>query len=56
MTMPMPDTGEQFRMTRLQVFNWGTFSGLHDIPVSKSPFDQTFLLRRQIHDRSQPAE
>jgi uncharacterized protein YPO0396 len=25
-------------MTRLQVFNWGTFSGLHDIPVSKRGF------------------
>jgi uncharacterized protein YPO0396 len=38
MTMPLPATGEQFRMTRLQVFNWGTFSGLHDIPVSKRGF------------------
>ena len=38
MTMPTPGTGEQFRMTRLQVFNWGTFSGLHDIPVSKRGF------------------
>ena len=33
-----PDNGEQFRMTRLQVFNWGTFNGLHDIPVSKRGF------------------
>ncbi|NIA57637.1 AAA family ATPase [Massilia sp. TW-1] len=38
MNMPLPATGEQFRMTRLQVFNWGTFSGLHDIPVSKRGF------------------
>ncbi len=38
MTVPMPYAGEQFRMTRLQVFNWGTFSGLHDIPVSKRGF------------------
>lgn len=29
---------EQFRMDRLQVFNWGTFSGLHDIPVSERGF------------------
>ena len=29
---------EQFRMSRLQVFNWGTFSGLHDIPISKQGF------------------
>ena len=29
---------EQFRMTRLQVFNWGTFSGLHDIPMSERGF------------------
>ena len=29
---------EQFRISRLQVYNWGTFSGLHDIPVSKRGF------------------
>jgi uncharacterized protein YPO0396 len=29
---------EQFRMTRLQVYNWGTFSGLHDIPFSARGF------------------
>ena len=29
---------EQFRMTRLQVFNWGTFSGVHTIPISERGF------------------
>ena len=29
---------EQFRMTRLQVFNWGTFSGIHDVPISERGF------------------
>jgi len=29
---------EQYRMTRLQVFNWGTFSGLHDIPIAERGF------------------
>jgi len=29
---------EQFRMSRLQVFNWGTFSGLHNIPISERGF------------------
>lgn len=29
---------EQFRLTRLQVFNWGTFCGYHDIPVSAKGF------------------
>ena len=29
---------EQFRMARLQVYNWGTFSGLHDIPISEQGF------------------
>ncbi len=29
---------EQFRMTRLQVFNWGTFSDLHDVPISEKGF------------------
>src|SRR5471030_613846 len=27
-----------FRMRRLQVFNWGTFSDLHDIPVAARGF------------------
>ncbi|MES2324988.1 MAG: ATP-binding protein [Pseudomonadota bacterium] len=29
---------EQFRMARLQVFNWGTFAELHDIPISERGF------------------
>lgn len=29
---------EQFRMSRLQVFNWGTFSGLHDVPIAEQGF------------------
>jgi len=29
---------EQFRMRRLQVYNWGTFSGIHEIPVSERGF------------------
>lgn len=29
---------EQFRMTRLQVYNWGTFHGLYDIPISTQGF------------------
>ncbi len=29
---------EQFRMCKLQVFNWGTFSGLHDIPIAEQGF------------------
>ncbi len=34
MTIPK----EQFRMSQLQVFNWGTFSNLHDIPIAKRGF------------------
>lgn len=29
---------EQFRMKRLQVYNWGTFSGLHDVAISERGF------------------
>src|ERR1035441_9706537 len=29
---------DQWRMRRLQVFHWGTFSGLHDIPVAERGF------------------
>lgn len=29
---------EQFRIARLQVFNWGTFSGIHDIPIASRGF------------------
>jgi uncharacterized protein YPO0396 len=31
-------TADQFRMRRLQVFNWGTFTGLHDIPIAERGF------------------
>lgn len=29
---------QQFRMKRLQVYNWGTFSGLHDISIAERGF------------------
>ena len=29
---------QQFRMKRLQVYNWGTFSGLHDIAIAERGF------------------
>lgn len=29
---------EQFRMSKLQVLNWGTFSQLHEIPISRKGF------------------
>lgn len=29
---------EQFRMSRLQVYNWGTFTGIHDIPVAEKGY------------------
>lgn len=29
---------EQFRMRRLQVFNWGTFEGVHNIPIAEEGF------------------
>ncbi len=29
---------EQFRMARLQVYNWGTFSDLHEVPISERGF------------------
>ncbi len=29
---------EQFRMCRLQVHNWGTFSDVHDIPIAEQGF------------------
>jgi uncharacterized protein YPO0396 len=29
---------EQFRMSGLQVFNWGTFAGLHEVPISPKGF------------------
>jgi uncharacterized protein YPO0396 len=38
MPIPAPRAREQFRMARLQVYNWGTFSGLHDIPISERGF------------------
>lgn len=29
---------DQFRISKLQVFNWGTFSGVHDIPIARRGF------------------
>ncbi|MBP1206073.1 uncharacterized protein YPO0396 [Duganella sp. 1411] len=29
---------EQFRMHKLQVYNWGTFGGLHEVPISERGF------------------
>ena len=35
----LPDPrDEQLRMRRLQVFNWGTFSGLVDVPIAERGF------------------
>lgn len=30
--------GEQFRITKLQVYNWGTFEGTHTVPISPRGF------------------
>lgn len=30
--------GEQFRMSKLQVYNWGTFEGTHTVPISPRGF------------------
>ncbi len=35
--LPTP-SDEQFRMRRLQVLNWGTFSGLHEVPIAERGF------------------
>jgi len=29
---------EQFRIRQLQAFNWGTFSGIHTIPIAERGF------------------
>ena len=33
-----PRPVQQYRMRRLQIFNWGTFSELHDIPIAEEGF------------------
>ncbi|MES2743097.1 MAG: ATP-binding protein [Pseudomonadota bacterium] len=33
-----PFPPEQFRMAKLQVYNWGTFSELHEVPISARGF------------------
>ncbi|MCP2012440.1 uncharacterized protein YPO0396 [Duganella sp. HSC-15S17] len=35
---PRQQSREQFRMARLQVYNWGTFGGLHEVPISERGF------------------
>lgn len=34
----LPLLSPQFRMSRLQLFNWGTFSGIHTIPIAERGF------------------
>lgn len=29
---------EQFRIVKLQVYNWGTFSNIHEIPIAERGF------------------
>jgi len=31
-------TPEQFRMPRFQIYNWGTFSDIHEVPISEQSF------------------
>ncbi|MBK1633304.1 ATP-binding protein [Thiohalocapsa halophila] len=33
-----PDRREQFRLAKLSLFNWGTFAGLHEVPVAPDGF------------------
>lgn len=35
---PAATSAEQFRVCRLQIYNWGTFSDLHDIPIAERGF------------------
>ena len=32
------DRREQFRLTRLSLLNWGTFAGLHEVPIAPDGF------------------
>src|SRR5260370_2206600 len=39
LSIPLPEfSPEQFRLCGLQVFNWGTFSGVHDVPIAERGF------------------
>lgn len=38
LAMTSLSTREQYRMRRLQVFNWGTFSQLHEVPIAERGF------------------
>src|SRR5712691_508122 len=39
LSIPLPEFApEQFRLSGLQVFNWGTFSGVHDVPIAERGF------------------
>jgi hypothetical protein len=52
---PLTDArANQFRMRRLQVYNWGTFSGLTDIPIAERGF--LFVGRSGSGKSTHPAE
>lgn len=33
LTLPLDGANDQFRLTRIQTFNWGTFSNVFDFPI-----------------------
>ncbi len=35
---PLSSARERFRVSNLQIYNWGTFSGVHDIPIADKGF------------------
>ena len=46
---------QQFRMRRLQVHNWGTFSGLTEVPIAESTDMSSRLRAHRTRCRLTPA-
>ena len=43
--MNLLDGSERFTLQRVQIMNWGTFNGCHDIPVSPEAASQHCSMR-----------
>ena len=47
-TLDLLEGSEQYVLRRLQVANWGTFSGIHDVPIAAK--GHLFVGGWKIHD------
>lgn len=48
LTLPLDGANDQFRLTRIQTFNWGTFSNVFDFPIPAQGYPLSALWVGQV--------